>query len=86
MQIHRPAGSRLEQRLPGPEVVRRGARGHAGAAVDLPMRQTPDAVVAQDVDRGVENLRPSSKVGGHQFLYCSFPDDVGAVVVQWRLQ
>ena len=64
----RPLGGRLEQRLPGAEVIRRGARRHACAAIDLPMRQTPDAVVTENVDRGVEDLVPTFRVGGHQFL------------------
>jgi hypothetical protein len=34
------------------------------------MRQTPDTVVTQDVDRGVEDLRPSFRIGRHQFSYC----------------
>ena len=40
------------------------------------MRQTPDAVVTQDVDCGVEDLGPSFRIGGHQFLYCSFQNSV----------
>jgi hypothetical protein len=68
VQLNGARGGRFEKRLPGPVVVRRGAPGYARAAVDLSVRETPDAVVAQDVDCGVEDLNPSFGVGGHQFL------------------
>ena len=68
MQVDRTGGSRFEQCLPGAEVVRRGARGEAGTTVGLPMGETPDAVITQDVDCGVEDLVTTFRVGRHQFL------------------
>jgi hypothetical protein len=68
VQLDGAGRGRLEQRLSGTEVVRCGARRQFGAAVDLSVGQTADAVIAQDVDRGVEDLVPSFRVGRHQFL------------------
>ena len=33
-----------------------------------PEYASPDAVIAENVDRGVEDLVPSFGIGGHQFL------------------
>jgi hypothetical protein len=68
MQVHRSCGGRFEERLAGAEVIRGGAGGHTGTIVGLAMRQTPDAVITQDVDCGVEDLVTTLRVGRHQFL------------------
>jgi len=63
------AGRRgFQQRQTRPKVVRCGARGQARPVVDLAMRQTPDAPVGKDVDRGVEDPRAAFGVGRHQSL------------------
>src|SRR4029077_16851779 len=47
----------FEQGLARAEVVRCGAGGQTRPVVDLPMRQTPDALVGEYADGGVKDLR-----------------------------